>query len=488
MKSVKVSMYAVLLMLLIGIAGCFSGSATEDSKLTDANTINPALAKADAVYNENVKHLENVAFDGENIIVPAGVVVGDIVTFNYQGKMSAKKIVSIEGTMATLGDAELEEIFSKFEMKGSIDLTTANLDSSSLPSGVVVKSVGVNAATGGFTSDSSGLKYTVTDYELINYNKFSTPVATALKAANVSVKVNGSVLLKKPTLDYSCSLWNKSVKLAISTGDTVDLSLTGNANYEKMMIDKEIFLGNYIIPLDVMGVSVGNITFSLTMSAGVNGKVNFYARAYQSTNITVGVQGKYGESLSLIYPSLTELQNNSTYSFTTKTDANLDAWCALMPRASLAIFSYEMAAIKGELGVQGNVSGTSSLAASAKLYAKVDVDYTISPTVAKQSANVLDWSKTFVGTWTPKTAATITVDCPLTMATNTSYTISGKTTGGIVHVKGYIDGVAMANGDVNVIDGEYSFKLIPVKTGPRVIKMIGTGNGTVTITKTITVK
>lgn len=417
MKKFRFTWLALIIMLGVLLTGCFGGKASEESTLTDGKKIKEASSEAVAVFKDNVKRLDNVSFDGDYLIVPDNVTAGDIVTFSYQGSNMAKKVSALDGNKATLEDAQIEEIFSTLEINDSIDLTTANLDKGSLPSGVVVDSVGVNAATGAFTSDSSGLKYYVSDLELIDYSKFSSAAAAALKAANVSVKVNGSVLLKKPTVDFSYSLFTKTVKLVINTGDTAELSLTGNANYEKMIIDKEIFLGNYVIPISAVGVPVGNLTFALTMSAGVNGKINFYARAYQNLDISVGIQGKYGSNsgISFIYPSKSDLERNLKYGYDARANANLDAWCALMPRASLTIFSYEMAAVRGDLGVQGHVEGEASstaeqtsvtssarLTATAKVYAKVEADFRPIPTEPKKTSTIVDWSKTFTGTWATK--------------------------------------------------------------------------------------
>lgn len=413
-----------LISLLIFLTGCFGGPAEEGSKLLGGTNLNGSSSEATAVFKSNVKRVSQVKLDGDYIILPSNgkYAPGDIITFSYASGTVAKKIISIADGKALVTDPELDEIFEKLEIEDSIDLVAENLEANSLPAGVMVQNNKINAAGGALSSDDSGLKYYITDYELIDYSKFSKPVADAMRAANTSIKVSGSILLKKPKVDFSYNLITKSVKLVVNTGDVAELTINGNANYEKMIIDKEIFLGNYVIPISAAGIPLGNVTFALTMNTGVSGKINFNVRAYQQLDVAVGVEGKYGKDsgINFIYPTKQDIEKNLKYGYEAKANGNIDAWCSLRPRASLVVFQYEMAAVRGDLGVEGHVVGEASssanesqpftananLSVSAKVYAIVDVDFKPISSEPAKTKNILNWSKEFTGNWSATATAT----------------------------------------------------------------------------------
>lgn len=88
----------------------------------------------------------------------------------------------------------------------------------------------------------------------------------------------------------------------------------------------------------------------------------------------------------------------------------------------------------------------------------------------------------------PMIQSTLTIETASILAVNTTITVTGTVPAGITKVKGYIDDIALAQGEVSVVNGRYQFPMYLTKTGNRVLKIVGTGSSTITVTKNVTVK
>lgn len=81
-----------------------------------------------------------------------------------------------------------------------------------------------------------------------------------------------------------------------------------------------------------------------------------------------------------------------------------------------------------------------------------------------------------------------TIEVSDVVNTNITITVSGSVPSGITKVKGYIDDTALVQGEATVVNGRYQFPMVLIKTGSRTLKVVGTGNTTLTAVKNITVK
>ena len=120
------------------------------------------------------------------------------------------------------------------------------------------------------------------DTHLFNFDDYNVP--------NTDLKINGSVTLTTPKILTELN-WNRNFKVQLSTGQKVDINMSGNWNFASD--SQKILLSNIEVPSDD---GVGNLFAGLYVNVNSTGDMNLSVDIEQDLNYSASIEGdlKYG--------------------------------------------------------------------------------------------------------------------------------------------------------------------------------------------------
>lgn len=346
----------MLALLLIGavFTGCFRGEAKEEEGFLKGTKANGGI-EAVAVYGDKV--YTDRTMGGEEVIPSLTAIEKDgMVTFEKYVDLNEGEIVlitppdskqvvakeilqKVSGYKYTAKDAEIEEVFQDLDMTDTIELKEDFLNKSSLPTGVTLVSDREYATAAGivdYKMVDEGLKYVVDDYVIY-------------QSGDSKVTVNGSVLLKKPKVDFDFSWRKRYVDFTLETGDKVEVKLEGKM---KEGIEKDIDLGTYNIPITVYGIHLGSIDMGLAMRVSASGKVQFIAKATQNLDASFGVGGKLFSGIGVHNDFKVPGDAKDYFTFDLEANGAIELAAGISPKVNFTLLQYSVFNASGNIGVK----------------------------------------------------------------------------------------------------------------------------------------
>lgn len=342
----KKKLFLMLIILGIFLTGCFD-SKKDLKNNTDSNGIEAAV-----VYGDNVVTDRNLAGEEEVLFVDGKVEgdllitdndfdlkIGNIVLVNesMDENAVAKEITAvIDSKKYNVKDAAIEDVFKNLDINKEVLLVENNLEKSSLPKGVNLVESSSYRSMNGVSVDGSGLSYIIEDYVLYG-------------SGENEVKVNASVFLKTPKVNFDFRWSSKYLELTLETGDNAFVQFDGDI---KQGVEGEIDLGTYNIPLSAWGVPLGNIEMALSMAVRADGQVKFLAKATQDVDIKVGVQGEMFSGLGFVNDIKVPESAKDYFSFGMNSNGGVEIGAGISPSISYTLLQYKIVGIRGEIGVE----------------------------------------------------------------------------------------------------------------------------------------
>ena len=163
-------------------------------------------------------------------------------------------------------------------------------------------------------------------------------------------------------------------------------------------LPKELLLGHYVAPVEVLGFPVCQVSYALILQVGVFGEMNILARIDQEIAADVSLD----VSTNGIVPAYNFYPPKGEYfSYLVKGTGHFEAWVNLLPQVALQILQYSVATLDGDLGasakadlnviaVPGAQDGKFNLdcEAHALLWAKLQLG-------EESTYDILNWSEEF---------------------------------------------------------------------------------------------
>ena len=369
---------------ILTISGCFDSEPIRD---------NEAEGEFKPAVNLNIK---SYLKDKNTLIITKGTAKpGDIVLINNYSLFIAKLVESVNGNVASVKDAKIEEVFTDLNIQKTFYLNED--DRVNMPSAnsqirsAIFSSIKVE-------TDEKGMTFKLDDYPLYDKN-------------GVSFKIGGQLFLERPKIDVDFQMSSNWVELKVHFGQSSKFHLNADTQRKTYVIDKDILLGTYAIPVSIAGITLSQISYSLILNIGIEGRLKISAHFDQAVSIDVGIGGNL-KSVSPFY-ELTASDNNF-YSYSIDGNGQIAVWFDIRPKIALQIMQYEVAVIYGEAGgsakaqFKGNYishhknSETPSalLAIDAEAHANIKATTLINKGTGSQNDeeyvhNIFDWTKEF---------------------------------------------------------------------------------------------
>ncbi len=372
------SVIGVVLLLSI-VFSCDMGQFEKENTVEGSNS--------SAVFHDNVQLDVKGTLSGESLSISEGDAnQGDIVIINQNSIPMAKRIVSKNDNIAIVEDADVAEVFSEL----AIDETRSLMDLNQSQDRALARSF-------------SGVDYSFPDIKVVTKNNGIAFVIDRYKLFNnhgILVDTGGEIWLEKPTVNVKYSIFTKKATLSINMGERSSMYLNASTGTgSKYIIDKDIFLASYNLPITVSGVPVANVIFILHLNVGATGELNIRIDFSQQLEAEFGVISslKSYEFFNDFHPP----KGEDYYNYSIKGRGTIEAWAILQPSAHLSILQYSVASIMTEFGTTAKIngiaeysdgSGTASVTLGCDIFANAKARFYVP---SKKDITIFDWKKEF---------------------------------------------------------------------------------------------
>lgn len=333
----------LVFLLVIAFVGC-SLSDGED-------TLSDEMGNSTGTFNSNVNTNVTGILDGSILTVTRGTaVVGDIVLVSgNSAPVTAVKVESISNNVATVSEAQVEDVFSALVIDEKAELGAGNIVSNNALASSLAPSRSLIFPNIDITESEDGITFSINDYTLYSNADYG-----------INISAGGSIFLSKPEL---------AVKYDLITGkssSSVSVSELGTFVFDATMdrtalVDKDIVLATYSYPISVSGITIATVNFVVILNVGVSGEAALHFSFNQGMTTTSKIETLNGittTSFDVAPPAGEE----DFYNYDVTGYANFDAWANLVPEASFSILQFEIAKIRPDIGISANIKGNFSAA------------------------------------------------------------------------------------------------------------------------------